>query len=161
MSNRKLRKIGLLLLIAGTFFKVVGQTSWQENLPECPCVQPSIEITDDGWAVDKGNISYYHPGSEICFRSYPVTLTEEGKSGQQCCYYKEKLITSGSAAGTPDKSATCKGETQEGLMKVRWFGVWGHIRKDVKPWKEKGWEEYNQIWKPNKGADCESLKISK
>jgi hypothetical protein len=91
--------------------------------------------------------------------------TGEGKSGQQCCYDTNgKLIKDGSGAGTPDKVSTCKGENPDGTMKVRSSGLWGHYFRDVRPWvklggENNGWIEYNKIWVPNKGNNCDETKV--
>lgn len=136
---------------------------WYEKLPTCPCENPDLNGVKigDGWAEDKGNIEKYHKGAVHSYRSYPYVNTDEGKSGQQCCYdINGKLIKEGSGAGTPDKVSTCKGENPDGTMKVRSSGLWGHYFRDVRPWvklggENNGWIEYNKIWVPNKGNNCD------
>jgi hypothetical protein len=61
---------------------------WFEKLPTCPCENPDLNGVKigDGWAEDKGNIEKYHKGAAHSYRSYPYVKTNEGKSGQQCCY---------------------------------------------------------------------------
>jgi len=133
--------------------------AWYESLPSCPCNDPDRDSVrlNDGWAKDKGNFKKYHPGAESSYRSYPAVRTTEGLSGQQCCYDAGgKLITSGPAAGTPDKVSTCRGENGEGNMKTRLLGLWGHYFKDVRPWIRLGWLAYNEEWKPDQGQDCDN-----
>ena len=141
--------------------------NWYEQLPACPCRNPDWENVklNDGWARDAGDISKYHRGANECFRSYPPIETIEGSSGQQCCYdAKGDLITNGSAAGTPDKESTCKGENTAGRMLYRYEGVLGHYRKDIRPWEDfgginDGWKKYNELWKPNNGNHCPANKL--
>ena len=132
---------------------------WYEVLPDCPCNNPDMFgiLLDDGWAKDSSStLSIYHPGAYISFRSYPRIKTTEGLSGQQCCYDSTgTLITEGPAAGTPDKISTCIGENTEGEIKKNPFARWQHSKKDVEPWRELGWELYNQQWPPNQGTDCQ------
>lgn len=144
-----------------------SEYGWTESLPPCPCENPDFNGVklNDGWAKDMGNIEKYHKGSTACYRSYPYVRTNVGKSCQQCCYDANgKLITEGSGAGTPDKVSTCSGEKTDGSMRVKSSGLWGHYFKDVRPWsklggEECGWKEYNKLWVPNKGNNCESNKV--
>lgn len=145
-----------------------SQKEWYTLLPACPCLSPDINgiQKNDGWAKDKGNIDKYHKGASESYRSYPPIKTKVGKSGQQCCYdSKGKLITHGSGAGTPDKISTCRGEDKNGIMKLRLWGIIGHIRKDVKPWENlmkkdpRGWIKYNTLWVPNNANNCHGNNI--
>lgn len=108
--------------------------AWMKKLPACPyenCVR-----LNDGWAKDKGNIDRYHKGTNECFRSYPHVQTEEGLSGQQCCYhYNGNLITEGSGAGTPDKESAFDGEDFDHVMTFRYSCVFVHLIKDVQLWE--------------------------
>lgn len=152
--------IPALLFLPACSAPPAGEASgrWYEMLPDCPCTAPDAEgmVAGDGWAVDKGDIATYHPGATVCYRSYPYVETPAGKSGQQCCYDQEgKLITRGSGAGTPDMASTCSGEDEQGRMRLRWAGLFGHYRKDVRPWKKAGgWKTYNEGHPPNQGAGC-------
>lgn len=138
---------------------------WYNKLPDCPCSNPDKiqTVTNDGWAIDLSNIEKYHPGAKICYRSYPMIKTSVGYSSQQCCYYKnDRLITWGPGAGTPDKVSTLLGEDDNGKMKIRYIGLWGHWVKDVYPWlnlkKQKdGWKFYNTQFPPNQGSNCDDL----
>lgn len=140
-------------------------TKWFDSLPDCPCLSPGDKI-GDGWAIEKGDLSKFHKGAATSFRSYPAIKTNAGKSGQQCCYDSDgHLITSGQAAGTPDKVSTCSGETKKGIVKLRIIGLPGHFKSDVKPWKQfmkgdsLGWRKYNLVWVPNTGNNCiENIK---
>lgn len=142
--------------------RLQGQPEWYTMLPDCPCRNPDEKGVhlNDGWAIDKGEIAVYHPGAEICFRSYPFVKTAAGKSGQQCCYDAGgDLIRSGISAGTPDKVSTCAGEDSKGVMKLRVAGIAGHFFEDVRPWKKAGtpenaWKSYNTLWIPNQGQGC-------
>lgn len=86
-----------------------------ENLPSCPCVFPNLMWHNQLW--DKQRESYftweiasspakrrdiYRPGAKFCIRS----LLEPGMltlAVQHCCYdVKQRLITRGRAAGTPN-----------------------------------------------------------
>ncbi len=142
---------------------------WYERLPACPCENPDKNgiVVNDGWAKDVGNIKKYHAGASESFRSYPAIKTSEGLSGQQCCYGADgRLITGGSAAGTPDKVSTCKGEDTKGMMDTDYGSLWGHYVKDVRPWdrfggEKGGWVQYNQLWPPNNKNGCDSNVITK
>ncbi|MBL7829225.1 MAG: hypothetical protein JNJ57_21500 [Saprospiraceae bacterium] len=136
--------------------------TWHQKLTPCPCENPdwdSVRV-GDGWARDLGNIAKYHAGSTACFRSYPSVSTSEGRSGQQCCYDAQgKLILCGSGAGTPDMISTCNGEDGRGIMRTKYSALFGHWRKDVRPWeaaggRDSGWVKYNLIHPPNTGDGC-------
>ena len=138
-----------------------GQTGamnrWTDRLPGCPCLQPQAAAVGDGWAVDRTSSLRGHPGAAACFRSYPPVKTEVGRSGQQCCYDPtEALVTSGSAAGTPDRATSCRGETNDGRMKVRVLGFVAHVVKDVRPWapRYKSWRNYHPWWPPDNANAC-------
>ncbi len=142
---------------------------WHEQLPACPCENPDKNgiVVNDSWAKDVGNIGKYHAGSTECFRSYPPIQTSEGVSGQQCCYDENgKLITGGSAAGTPDKTSTCKGEDAQGVMTTDYGILLGHYTNDVRPWDrfggvDSGWVQYNKFWVPNNKNGCDTNVVGK
>ncbi|MBI4567450.1 MAG: hypothetical protein HY719_03545 [Planctomycetes bacterium] len=159
---------------------------WYATLPDCPCTNPDAAgvVVVDGWARSNWLIgptwplwNGYHPGAENCFRSYPTPangLSVNGP-GQQCCYdCSGNLITSGSGAGTPDRSNTVYDEFStagpwEGSAK--YTDVGRHSRLDVDPWKvlashsignwarqyanemEPAWSVYNLFWPPNQGVN--------
>ena len=130
---------------------------WVAGLPACPCVQPQVAAVGDGWAADRHSSLRQHPGAEACFRSYPPVETAVGRSGQQCCYDRSgELVTSGSAAGTPDRATSCRGESADGRMKVRVLGFAAHVLKDVRPWAPqlKSWRYYHSHWPPNNSNAC-------
>ena len=111
-------------------------TEWQRELPPCPCNAP-----EDAEAWDESNtgISCFHPGATNCFRQ------EAGGHSQQCCYDAEgRLITSGAAAGTPDRYVG---------------GLGRHQEIDVWPWIQLGWQTYNTYWVPNKGVGCDARTV--
>lgn len=91
---------------------------WMNNVPDCPCEQPSIWNALDVWYWSPGDVNT-HPGCTACFRSIPLGITAPLKPGQQCCYdSKGDLITSGTGAGTVDK------------INPTW-NVGGHFKEDV------------------------------
>jgi hypothetical protein len=170
-SSRKRKSTALFLILFSLSFAFLGNIAafsqqknsspgWYDKLPDCPCFSPGDKL-DDGWAIEKGDLSKFHKGATTSFRSYPAIETSAGKSGQQCCYDENgKLITSGQAAGTPDRIGTCKGENEKGIVRLRILGLPGHFKNDVKPWKQFmqedsiGWKKYNSIWVPNTGKSC-------
>jgi hypothetical protein len=128
---------------------------WIAQLPECPCEVPDKKLVGDGWAVDIGDIKKHHKGASICFRSYPAIKTDQGMSGQQCCYDSEgQLITTGKGAGTPDRETSCAGEGNDGRMKVAFPGVIFHYFKDVLPGPRVSDKTYLKKWRPSLG-DCD------
>ena len=157
--------------------KDADNKNWYEPLPDCPCKNPdrdSIRL-NDGWAREArkdemsrlrkfiaGNKDFtrYHPGAVASFRSYPFVLTfidrKKHHSGQQCTYdEKGNLIKSGAAAGTPDKTSPACGENRKGTLRVNIFRVFGHLKNDVKPGKKISSDEYNKLWVPNEGVNCQ------
>lgn len=77
-------------------------SGWLGALPACPCsigMPPTRpEHPENTWLDPEHGDQIHHPGSVNCIRSRAL----RGHS-QQCCYDGSgKLITSGSAAGTPD-----------------------------------------------------------
>jgi hypothetical protein len=154
-----MKKITIIITIFLTIYLLKiylnQDKSWMMQLPHCPCVAPDINNTNDGWAVDIGNIVYFHTGANTCFRSYPAVQTPQGKSGQQCCYDENnQLIINTIAAGTPDKIGNCAGEKEDGTMIVDYVQTIGHFLKDVIPFFIFDIEKYHQNWKPNKGENC-------
>ena len=140
----------------------IAGNRWTTRLPGCPCRQPQVAAVGDGWAVDRSSSLHQHPGAAACFRSYPPVRTEAGRSGQQCCYDRtEALVTSGSAAGTPDRATSCRGETNDGRMKVRVLGFVAHVLKDVRPWapRYKSWRNYHPWWPPDNANACPDLHV--
>ena len=137
-------------------------SQWTTRLPGCPCRQPQVVALGDGWAVDRTSSLRGHPGAAACFRSYPPVKTEVGRSGQQCCYDPtQALVTSGSAAGTPDRATSCRGETHDGRMKVRVLGFVAHVLKDVRPWapRYKSWRNYHPWWPPDNANACPAVHV--
>jgi len=139
-----------------------SRPAWTVGLPACPCRRPNPNLIDDGWAVDPDqSTKKYHPGATICHRSYPPVKTDVGRSGQQCCYdVAGALIVSGSAAGTPDKATSARGERKNGRVKVRIRGLIAHILKDVRPFKKRGsWKIYIEDWPPDNANGCPFLHV--
>ncbi len=135
---------------------------WTAGLPACPCRQPEAGASNDGWALDRASSLRQHHGAAACIRSYPPVLTEAGRSGQQCCYDSTGvLVTSGSAAGTPDRATSCRGERADGRMKVRLLGFVAHVTKDVKPWarRYRSWRAYQEGWTPDNANACPAVHV--
>ncbi|MEM9679447.1 MAG: hypothetical protein AAF901_03910 [Bacteroidota bacterium] len=120
-----------------------------EGLPDCPC---NYDATIDGkttsepkgkW-VDYGAADQrFHFGASYEIRWEP----DESGSGQQCTYDENKnLITSGIAAGTPDKSAP------SGVFNIS-IDTWNHYREDVLKWISVPCNEYLEKWPPNQGDE--------
>ena len=103
--------------------------SWLDELPACPCTEAAAK--SDGWTQDGAfaRTEHFHPGATACFRSSAKT---SGGSKQQCCYDSTgALITNGAGAGTPDKSSGRD-----------------HVKDDIGPWNDCGWEIYNSDLRP-------------
>ena len=133
----------------------IKDEEWLTQLPNCPCEEPGDD-PNDGWAWDaKADLKTYHVGANHCYRSYPAVKTSQGKSCQQCCYDENgKLIVDGSAAGTPDRESSCKGENDEGIMKPNYTNTLAHAWKDVIPYFRMSMENYHKSWQPNQGDNC-------
>ncbi|MBI4931972.1 MAG: hypothetical protein HY841_14525 [Bacteroidetes bacterium] len=176
------RKIVFLLIIFSLFScssqknYVSEKENWYKMLSHCPCENPDLNglKTNDGWARErlhsemgflqktfagKKDFTFFHPGATTSFRSYPYVVTyingKKFKSGQQCAYdEKGKLIITGPAAGTPDKSSPSIGENKKGLLKINVFRVMKHVKYDSSPWKAEEWATYHKFWPPDKGINC-------
>lgn len=132
------------LRIAQSLENVVNSDGqkWYEIVPGCLCVEP--DLLDSAW--DRSDINpwrqYYHPGAESEYRSEEnATFTSVGGDitilpGQQCIYVSDRLITGGSAAGTPDRFPA---------------GTSGHTEQDVVPFEVLGWRIYSRYYPPNNG----------
>ena len=153
------------------------QENWYTLLPDCPCRNPDFETvqTKDGWArelrkdemsffrrlaMKNRDFTYFHPGATATFRSYPPVKTiinkRKRKSGQQCAYDKDgKLITTGTAAGTPDKISPARKEGWKGELKVNILRTIKHLIYDAGPWQEDQWKVYHKFWPPSLGKDCD------
>lgn len=151
--------VGLFLIVTywSLFFVSLKDVRWLDKLPECPCLSPDIDLKKDGWAHEKTDLSRFHKGASIAFRSYPPVKTNVGNSGQQCCYDENGyLLTTNEAAGTPDRSGVCVGEDESGAMIVDYLGVIKHFVNDVIPFFVLDIETYHKFWVPNKGRDCKN-----
>ncbi|XP_014771047.1 uncharacterized protein LOC106869716 [Octopus bimaculoides] len=128
-----------------------------ENLPSCPCVFPNLMWHNQLW--DEQRESYftweiasspaerrdiYRPGAKFCIRS----LLEPGMitlAVQHCCYdVKQRLITRGRAAGTPNLISP----------QISWEL---HKKVDILPWVlcKGDWLRYHQMVPPNNAVKCE------
>lgn len=125
---------------------------WKESLPACPCTdaeaQRSSEFTDS-WFL----LSWFHPGAKTSYRSrnpkdYPSPVRSGLKPlrpGQQCTYdAKQRLITQGPGAGTPDAYGS-EGTDAFSFLHTDW---------DVKTFKAMDLDEYLKTWTPNNANQC-------
>ncbi|MDX2245755.1 MAG: hypothetical protein SF052_03200 [Bacteroidia bacterium] len=141
--------------------KLGGESKWYTKLPDCPC-----EYSEDingreemcGEWINCGSASQeYHYGATFEIRWVP---NESGEPGQQCTYDAGRnLITSGIAAGSPDKDSPdiCGwGDilTGQGFPDIE------HYFDDVKTWGELPCYEYLNEWRPNNGNNCGVNPIS-
>jgi hypothetical protein len=88
-----------------------ANTAWRDALPDCPkCLKFSlgsfgntnVENPDSNTWDDPSSIFPGHPGAKYCMRS--KNPAGSFQSGQQCCYDSLAiLMTTGEAAGTPDR----------------------------------------------------------
>lgn len=148
--------------LTATEVQTGGGAEWTSRLPACPCLAPEPTVVEDGWALDRVSSLRQHLGAAACFRSYPPVTTGVGRSGQQCCYDPTgALVTSGSAAGTPDRATSCRGERPDGRMKVRLVGFLNHVFKDVRPWdrRYRSWKTYHATWPPDNTNLCPLLHV--
>lgn len=149
---------------------------WSIDLPPCPCelaVDENGSVTLHGaleknWSAPSKSswLQRYHPGADYEIRS--LTPNQYG-AGQQCTYKKQatasgkpvaRLITTGVAAGTPDRvSPSRSGATYE------------HYQKDVRPWDDSVLLDggtpgrhvetiYLVARPPNNANNCASLTVS-
>jgi hypothetical protein len=113
-------------------------TSWLGALPDCPCREPT---GSPDWSESNRFIGCFHPGANSCYRQ------DHGAHAQQCCYDASgALITSGTAAGTPDW-ASSSGSNHQSI--------------DVWTWRILGWQRYNQYWVPNNDLRCDENPVSR
>ena len=119
---------------------------WRTVLPSCPCTL-SAALNSGDLSIDNRFIRKYHKGAENCVRSDSGFSSVPGTShGQQCCYdARDRLITEGQGAGTPDVWRAALGSYRR------------HWAIDSDPWEPLGWETYNQFWIPDNGNNCPSI----
>lgn len=132
---------------------------WFEPMPDCPCTWGAIDfkrtVNDKKgrpgrWIPSTGGtLKDYHPGAAKEIRWAPTG----GGAGQQCTYDKRnKLITRGLAAGTPD----FYGPNNQAV---------GHLGEDVVPFLNCNLFElfdvppiscdiYMKLYPPNQGNGC-------
>lgn len=138
---------------------------WYEDLPPCPCTykeaQDSAAKRNSQW-LDCGDASQeYHYGATHEVRWKP---SKPGKPGQQCTYDKDgNLITSGIAAGSPDKVSPQGCGYSDALS---WDilnvvdNAWNHYNKDVKPFSEIPCWKYLENWPANNANNCPKNPIN-
>lgn len=159
-----------------------------DMLPDCPCVAEELLDNMDSvyrgvsWVVDAGCVEdncMFHPGAYNCYRS------EGGDSphAQQCCYNQDGvLMTTGFAAGTPDRGQTASykfvHQVEERTMPDNIYDnmrkVGQHVTHDVISWDLcckhcsdgcSSCAKYYGARHPNKGAEddgssCEVVDTS-
>jgi len=131
-------------------------TSWTEDLPDCPCNlaldsnrQPGYgrdpgQLDPDTWGMPGDANQQYHPGARWCVRSQAIPGID---AGQQCCYDQDGgLITHGDGAGTPDRRAPGDSPIEAGP----------HFFSDVLPSEWCPTFIYHMYRPPNNGNDCDS-----
>lgn len=136
---------------------------WYEDLPACPCsYEEAKEIkrspdTTGKWLICGAASEDYHYGAFYEVRWAPK---EKGKPGQQCTYDKYgQLITSGIAAGSPDKiSPRACGFGVAGLLNIRY--VLQHMKADVKTWEKLPCTNYLKEWPSNNGYSCQNNAVN-
>ncbi len=137
--------------------------AWYERLPPCPCkYEDAQKLAEsechDGTWKDCGDASQvFHYGAAYEVRWLP---DEEGNiPGQQCTYDTSKmLITSGIAAGSPDKVSprSCGDNIPDWVIDLytEFVCVDEHCKQDVKPWETDPCYEYLQNWPANNANGC-------
>ncbi len=128
--------------------------NWWNVVPGCPCDEKDVP---DFWSGEPAKQAY-HPGATHCHRSLPLSkkdLKAAGldpqkiSPGQQCCYDKhKKLITEGSAAGTPDLYVPIDQQSNA-----------AHWNVDVELFHKLGFKIYNVYWPPDNRNQCSRNKI--
>lgn len=145
-ANRSSQRIGQS--------KPPRQKPWYDTLPPCPCTykaaQDSAKRKGSGWMDCGGASQTYHYGatSEVRWAG------KNGGPGQQCTYDSSgNLITSGLAAGSPDRvspqACGASGTTPWTLSSTA-----SHFVEDVHPWKIDPCWTYLQHWPANNGNNC-------
>jgi len=138
-----------------------GETNWYTKLPNCPCqYSEDIDGREEmcGEWIDCGSASQeYHYGATFEIRWVP---DEAGDPGQQCTYDASRsLITSGIAAGSPDKDSPDICGWGD-ILTGQGFPDIDHYFDDVKTWGELPCYQYLNEWRPNNGNGCGSNPIS-
>ena len=157
--------------------------NWTANLPDCPChikrtircmlrSGPSYEYSIDPPESNKFDqphiptrVGHFHPGACLEIRTKAANAAG---AGQQCTYDRNgDLITSGFAAGSPDRVQAVGGFAAA----INYIFDREHILIDVSPF-ELAWEldkpdppgkhvaEYLKARKPNAGVNCKSNEIN-
>ncbi len=144
---------------------------WYEKLPACPCTYEEAKdvlasvCTGGEWINCNKNtlLPNYHYGATYEVRWVP-NISE--KPGQQCTYDSQgKLITSGIAAGSPDKDSPDICGIGD-IINESTFPDPGHYLKDVIPWGGAlgisgipCWE-YLQKWPSNNENGCPENSVT-
>lgn len=146
------------------FSEIIGTTSeWYSRLPPCPCTYEEVKkmgktnCPEGEWENCNSASQRFHYGATYEVRWSPAV---SGKAGQQCTYDSNgKLITSGIAAGSPDKVSPRSCGYGDWLSDI---GVnylcdgSQHCVQDVKPWLKGGvpcWQ-YLAGWPSNNLNSC-------
>ncbi|KAJ8009259.1 hypothetical protein DPEC_G00087040 [Dallia pectoralis] len=130
----------------------------QSELPSCPCVYPSdaahtvVSVFDEGHAQTyrwldasspKEHLDIYKPSARSCIRS-ALSGAAATLAAQHCCYDdRDRLITRGKGAGTPNLISTE-------------FSPELHFKVDVLPWIlcKGDWSRFHAVRPPNNGLLC-------
>lgn len=116
----------------------------------CPCTVQEARRRPAVWTTSVLALKTYHPGAVYAYRSRITWSSGGARHGQQCTYDAQgRLITSGSAAGTPDIYAP-----------IGISGIRRHRQFDVVPFERLGWQVYTQYWQPNNGRFCPANSLT-
>lgn len=141
-------------------------TVWYSGLPECPCkysqVLSSGPTTNPAglWKACGSADQDFHYGAVYEARWLPAV---EGWPGQQCTYDASgKLITSGIAAGSPDKvSPGACGPVSWVFSGTGTLATYtGHRDNDMIPWKTISCWDYLTNWPSNNKFACTGKVVS-
>jgi len=155
-----------LLLFTVYENRFYSYNNWYDNLPNCPCSYDEAKKLNErsnpkGEWLDCGEASQdYHYGATYEIRWAP---SEAGKPGQQCTYDIDgNLITSGIAAGSPDKVSPRACGFIDGALNFDISTPQAHNKKDVEPWEKGGISciEYLKDWPANNGSSCSENPIN-
>jgi|GEM_PF-2411703 len=134
---------------------------WYEDLPPCPCTykeaQDSAKRKGSGWSDCGPANQTYHYGAVNEVRWTPDKV---GKPGQQCTYdAKGNLITSGIAAGSPDKTSP-QGCGTKGMGLNTALSFPGHLIKDMITFSSLPCWQYLKEWPANNANNCPKNPVS-
>ena len=135
--------------------------NWYDGLPDCPCDYEAAKKLDKTtqpngrWSDCGGANQDFHYGAKYEVRWLPDDV---GSAGQQCTYSSNKqLITTGIAAGSPDKvSPGSCGFWSWLVSSTGTISTYqGHKSSDMVPWETLACWQYLGNW-PSNFATCTS-----